>query len=233
MESIWSIITFFFLLHRTAPVFCRLGEVFAGRGKLKDLAWSTGGASWLMLLVLFLHSMARRPRQALWQLTPQAARERDGGAERRWEGRGRGGRRVGSESRREGAPGLQRDRERGTGSNKGKGANRKAGVNGEATTERVELCRSLQTHEHWHAHTARESDPDSNSVNQWGAWEEKSSGPLGEIAQACERNKLGILFNGSFPFCYVPLVRTHFALPRNRNNKLIKELNIDVNNFCK
>lgn len=168
MESIKNIITFF-LLHHTSPVFCRLGEVFAGGGKLKDLAWSAGGASWLMLLVLFLHSMARRPRQALWQLTPQAEQERNGGTERWWKGVWRSGRRVGSESRREGAPGLQWGRERGTGSNKGKGANRKAGANGGAAGERAELLRAMQTHKHWHTHTARESDPDSNSVNQWEA----------------------------------------------------------------
>lgn len=198
MESVKNIITFFFLLHHTSPVFCRLGELFAGGGKLKDLAWSVGGASWLMLLVLFLHSMARRPRQALWQLTPQAAPEKDGGAERRWEGRGHSGRRVGSESRREGAPGLQR--ERGTGSNRGKGANRKEGPNGGAAGERAELLRVMQTHEHWHTHTARESDPDSNSVNQWGAWKEKSGGPLSKIAQKHVSSFYGSL-DKSVPFC--------------------------------
>lgn len=148
---------------------CRLGEVFAGGGKLKDLAWSAGGASWLMLLVLFLHSMARRPRQALWQLTPQAARGRGSGAERRRDRRGCGGRRVWSERCREGAPGSQRGRERVTGSNKGKGADRKAGAKGGAASEKAELRGTVQMHEHWHTHTARESDPDSNSVNPWGA----------------------------------------------------------------
>lgn len=164
------------------PVFCRLGEVLAGGGKLKDLAWSVGGASWLMLLVLFLHSTARRPLQALWQLTPQAAPEWDDGADIRRHRRERGGRRGGSESRRERRPGLEGARERGTGSNKRKGANRNAGVNGRAAGEMVELLHAMQRQEQWHTGAVRHSDPDSNSINQWGAWEKRSNGPLSETA---------------------------------------------------
>lgn len=131
-----------------------------------------------MLLVLFLHSTARRLRQALWQFTPQAAAGafvwvgKDGGRERfRDRRRGRAVRGRGRERRRERRrDGKEKDREWGgerrRGSDRGMGANRNIGANGRASDDQLLLLHSVQIHEHWHIRTVRPTVPDNNSVNR-------------------------------------------------------------------
>lgn len=71
--------------------------------------------------------------------------------------------------------------ERGPGSDRGTGANRNMGANGRASGDRSEHLHAMQTHEHWHTHTARPTVPDSNSVNQR---ESERRGAVGHRAKA-------------------------------------------------
>lgn len=160
-----------------SPVFCRLGWELAGGGKLKDLACRAGGVSWLMLLVLFRHSTARRLRHALWQFTPQTApgsvrwREKEEGRERfrnrgEWEGRWRGRERR-RDRRRDG---QKREENRGwageteRGSDGGTGPNRNLGADGKAGGDGTELRHAMQTHGHLHMHTVRSTVPNNSSA---------------------------------------------------------------------